>query len=167
MSRVVRKPAFCICENKNADQLRSLISAFVFTTRIVQSLFFINPEFQVSSHLLWLCSLVCVGSGRKPRRPVFSQRGSYCLICSSEKLPFFLRSYFPQCGNLHNLSPSMEIVPNFTYRNTFRRCLPMKRTILALSLLTTSPPSRGISFHPAMPCHNPPPPPTAGNMTSA
>ena len=23
MSRVVRKPAFCICENKDADQLRS------------------------------------------------------------------------------------------------------------------------------------------------
>ena len=29
MSRVVRKPAFCICENKDADQLRG---AFVFTT---------------------------------------------------------------------------------------------------------------------------------------
>ena len=26
---------------------------------------------------MWLHSLVCVGPGRKPRRPVFSQRGSY------------------------------------------------------------------------------------------
>ena len=54
-----------------------LISAFVFATRIVQSLFFLNPKFQASSHLLWLYRQVCVGPGRKPQRPVFSQRGSY------------------------------------------------------------------------------------------
>ena len=53
-----------------------LISSFVFATRIVQSLYFLNPKFQASSHLLWLYSPVCVGPGRKPRRPVFSQRGS-------------------------------------------------------------------------------------------
>ena len=64
------KAAFCICENKDADQLRGnreanqrlsqisfavtakLISAFVFATRILLSLFYLNPEFQVSSHLL-------------------------------------------------------------------------------------------------------------------
>ena len=54
-----------------------LISAFVFTTRIVQSLYFLNPKFQASSHLLWPYSMVCVGPGRKPRRPFFSQRGSF------------------------------------------------------------------------------------------
>ena len=54
-----------------------LISAFVFATWIVQSLFFLNPKFQASSHLLWQYRPVCVGPGRKPRRPVFSQRGSY------------------------------------------------------------------------------------------
>ena len=35
LSHVMRKPDFCICENKGADQLRSnlkLISAFVFAT---------------------------------------------------------------------------------------------------------------------------------------
>ena len=53
-----------------------LISAFVFETRIKQSLFFLNPKFQASSHLLWLHSPVCVGPGRKSRNPVFSQRGS-------------------------------------------------------------------------------------------
>ena len=42
-----------------------LISAFVFATRIVQSLYFLNPKFQASSHLLSLYSLVCVGPGRK------------------------------------------------------------------------------------------------------
>ena len=47
-----------------------------YTPRIVQSLYFLNPEFQSSSHLLQLYSPVCVGSGRKPRRPVFSKRGS-------------------------------------------------------------------------------------------
>ena len=65
----MRKLAFCICENKDADQLRC---AFVFaTTRIVQSLYFLNPKFPASSHLLRLYSPVCVGPGRKPRRPVF------------------------------------------------------------------------------------------------
>ena len=54
-----------------------LISAFVFATQIVQSLYFLNPKFQASSRLLWLHSPVCVGPGRKPRRPVFSQRGSF------------------------------------------------------------------------------------------
>ena len=80
----MRKPVICICENKDADQLRGnreavtakLISAFVFATRLVQSLYFLNPKFQASSHRLWLYSLVCVGPGRKPQRPVFSQRGS-------------------------------------------------------------------------------------------
>ena len=79
MSLVMRKPAFCICENKDADQLRSDREAdqpFVFATQIVQYLFFLNPKFQASSHLLGLYSPVCVGPGQKPRRPVFSQQGS-------------------------------------------------------------------------------------------
>ena len=76
MSRVVRKPAFCICKNKGADKL---ISAFVFATLTVQSLFYLNPKFQAISHLLRLYIPVCVGPGRTPRRLVFSQRGSYCL----------------------------------------------------------------------------------------
>ena len=62
-----------------------LISAFVFATRIVQSLFYLNPKSQDSSHLLWLYSPVCVGPGRKPRRPVFSQRGSNVVsLCQSK-----------------------------------------------------------------------------------
>ena len=54
-----------------------LISAFVFAIRIVQFLYYLNPKFQASSHLLWPYSPVCVGPGRKPRRPVFSERGSF------------------------------------------------------------------------------------------
>ena len=44
MSRFMRKPALCICKNKGADQLHGtakLISAFVFTTKIVQFLYFL------------------------------------------------------------------------------------------------------------------------------
>ena len=86
LSLVVRKPALCICENKDEDPVTAqLISAFVFPIRIVQSLFFLNPKLQASSHRLWLYSLVCDGPGRKPRRPVFSQRGSFNLSCSYKK----------------------------------------------------------------------------------
>ena len=56
MSRTMRKPAFLHMRkqrNREADQrLRvtaKLISAFVFATRIVQSLYFLNPKFQASS----------------------------------------------------------------------------------------------------------------------
>ena len=54
-----------------------LISAFVFAIRVVQSLHSLNPKFQTPIGLLLLYSPVCVGSGRKPRRQIFSQRGSY------------------------------------------------------------------------------------------
>ena len=68
LSRVMRKPTICICENKDADQLRGntpkLISALVFATWIVQYLFFLNTKFQASSHLQWLYSLVCVRPGQ-------------------------------------------------------------------------------------------------------
>ena len=43
-----------------------LISAFVFATRIVQFLFYLNPKFQASSSFLCLYRLVCVKPVRKP-----------------------------------------------------------------------------------------------------
>ena len=64
--------------------------AFVFATRIVQSLYFVNPKFQASSHPLWLCSSVCVRPGRKPRRPVFSQQGSCFVFIPEFKEAFSL-----------------------------------------------------------------------------
>ena len=77
----MRKPAFCIWEKKKTQisfaVTAKLISAFVFPTWIVQSLYFVYTKFQASSHLVWLYSPVCVGPGRKSRRPVFSRRGSY------------------------------------------------------------------------------------------
>ena len=79
----MRKPAFAYAKTKPQISFAvtaKLISAFAFATRIVQSLYFLNPKFQASSHLLWLYSLVCIGPGRKPRRPVFSERGSHVVI---------------------------------------------------------------------------------------
>ena len=80
MSLVMRKPAFCICENKDADQLRGNRETdqrlcFHYTDSIIPLL--LKFKFQASSPLLWLYSTVCVGPGRKPRTPVFSERGSY------------------------------------------------------------------------------------------
>ena len=64
----MRKPTICICENKDADQLRCNHEAdqrlcFRYT---VQFLYFINPKFIVSSHLLCLYSSVCVGPVQNP-----------------------------------------------------------------------------------------------------
>ena len=62
----MRKPAFCICENKTQISFAvtaKLISTFVFATWIVQFLYFLNPKFQASRRLLWLYSPVCVGPG--------------------------------------------------------------------------------------------------------
>ena len=62
----MRKPTICIGENKGADQLRS---NFVFATRIVQFLFFLNLQ-----SLAILCA--CVGPGRKHKLLVLSRTGS-------------------------------------------------------------------------------------------
>ena len=63
---------FCICENKDADQLRSSRATAQRSTKIVQSLFFLNPKIQTSNHYLWVYNPVCVGDGRKLRRQVLS-----------------------------------------------------------------------------------------------
>ena len=59
----MRKP-----RRRSASRLLTakLISTFVFATGKVQSLFFLNTKFQVSSHLLCLYSPVCVRPVRKP-----------------------------------------------------------------------------------------------------
>ena len=88
MSLVLRKPAFCICEKKTQISFAvtaKLISAFVFATQIVQSLYFLNPKFQASSHLLWLHSPVCIEPGRKPRR--FSQNEAHIILDEFELWP--------------------------------------------------------------------------------
>ena len=70
LSRIMRKPTICICENEDTDQLHTDCKAdhtFVFATRIVQFLFFLNATFQASSHLLLLHRTVCMEPVRKPQ----------------------------------------------------------------------------------------------------
>ena len=70
LSRIMRKPTICICETKDPQVsfaiTAKLISASVFATWIVQSLYFLNLKFPASSHLQWLYSLDCVRSGQNP-----------------------------------------------------------------------------------------------------
>ena len=69
MSHVMRSRIFAYAKTKAQISFAvtaKLISAFVFTTRIVQSLYFLYLKFQAASHLLWWYSPVCVGPGRKP-----------------------------------------------------------------------------------------------------
>ena len=65
----MRKTDFAYAKTKEQISFAitaKLISAFVFTTRIIQFLFFLNPKFQASSHPLLLHRPVCVGPGQKP-----------------------------------------------------------------------------------------------------
>ena len=60
-----------------------LIRGFVFATRIVQSLYFLNTKFHASSCLLLLCSPVCVVPGLKPHRWFFHKLWLIRYILSS------------------------------------------------------------------------------------
>ena len=75
MSRVMRKPDFCICENKSADQLRVYHAAdqnlFI---PLIDSTMALLPKSDISI----ICQ-VCVGSGWKLQRQVFSSCSSYAL----------------------------------------------------------------------------------------
>ena len=76
LNRVMGKPAFCRCKNKDADQLhnncaRDQCLCFRYTDRSIP-LHPKNLKFQASSHLMSLYSLVCVGPGRKTQRQALS-----------------------------------------------------------------------------------------------
>ena len=130
MSRDVRKPDFCICENKDADQLRGkLISAFVFATWIVHSLFFLNPKFQACSNLLWLYSPVCVGPGRKSRRLVFSQRGSYSKFHGKNML---------NCININNFTLHEHLRTHETFTEDKKKTKQKKKQTIFVCLFTIS-----------------------------
>ena len=47
-------------------QTAKLINTFVFATGIVKFIYFLNPKFPASNHLLLLHNPVCVGPGRNP-----------------------------------------------------------------------------------------------------
>ena len=76
----MRKPSFCICENKDVQ----LISTFVFATKIIQSLYFLNMRF----HLLWLYTAQFVSDRVRNSEDRFFMKRLKCRI-----LPVKERSY--------------------------------------------------------------------------
>ena len=69
LSLVMRKPAFSYAKTKTQISFAvtaKLISAFVFASRIVEFLYYLNPKCHASCYRLWPYSPVCVGSGRNP-----------------------------------------------------------------------------------------------------
>ena len=116
MSHVMGKSTFCIRKNKGAGQLRSNCEAdqrLVFATQIIHFLYFLNPKFPASCHLLCLYSLVCVGPVRRPHFIGFLMMWLKCLVCfrySRKSLPrvkisrtFFMKSCPHFSGNLCQL----------------------------------------------------------------
>ena len=82
----MRKPDFAYAKTKaliSCSVTARLISAFVFTARIVQLLFYLNPKFQASNYFQRLERPVCARPGRKPQRPVSLRRGSYVDLYNS------------------------------------------------------------------------------------
>ena len=77
----MRKPVFTYSKTNT-----QIISCAVTDQRLcfryiaLQSLYFLNTKFQASSHRLWLFSPVCVEPGLKPRRQIFSRRGSFMSV---------------------------------------------------------------------------------------
>ena len=57
----MRKPDFCLCETKGADQLCSNCT-FDIVTRIVQFFVYLFSKFEASSFFLRLYRPVCVGN---------------------------------------------------------------------------------------------------------
>ena len=89
-----------------------LINDFVFATRLLQPLYFLNPKFQASSHPLWLYSPVCVGPGWKPRRPVFSQQGSFGLYMYTNEQALTKDYVKSHSGVQQNLRPACCLEPS-------------------------------------------------------
>ena len=78
----MRNPAFANAITKTQISFAvstKLLSAFVLAVWIVQSLYFRNPIFQASSHLLLLHSSVCVGPGWEPERWFSQDAAQLCL----------------------------------------------------------------------------------------
>ena len=67
----MRKLAFCICENIDADQLHGkLISTFVLTTYKVHSLYLLNPDFK-PLNIFSDCSAHLCGTWLETRKTCF------------------------------------------------------------------------------------------------
>ena len=82
---------------KQRSRTAKLISAFVFATQIVRSLYFLNPKFQASFHHLWLYRPVYVRPDRKPEF-WFSHDAAHMCNFSNFWLFIFLKWYTNSCS---------------------------------------------------------------------
>ena len=83
----MRKPTIYIMRKKRCRfaVTAKLISAFVFATQIVHLLYFLNPTFPASSHLLCMYRSVCVGPVRKPHCRFSHEAAHFTSDLSSSK----------------------------------------------------------------------------------
>ena len=72
---VMRRPAFCICENSGADHC--LCFHCIDSTPFYQ----VNLKFRASSHLLWLYSPVCVDPVGNPKTGFLMMQLIYHTCC--------------------------------------------------------------------------------------
>ena len=112
-----------IRKQSHRSAAQSLISTFVFTTQMIQSLCFLNPKFQASNHLLRLYSPICVGPGRKPRRQVFSWRGSFYSIPPSEQFPSGIAA-FPWSMLYDSSKSNIKVLTGTIYSFVNVNCSP-------------------------------------------
>ena len=94
------KPIICICENKDADQLRGNREADQRLCFRYSDSTIVNPKFQASSSFLCLYRPVCVGPVRKPHCWFFPRGGSFYLhavpmVIGDERSIVFMKSGGP------------------------------------------------------------------------
>ena len=77
----MRKPAFCKCESKGAEQYNRAADQLICFRFIYCkiTLLPINPKFQASRHILWLQRPVCVGLFMNPGDRVYCDATQFIL----------------------------------------------------------------------------------------
>ena len=111
LSLVTRQPDFCLCKSKNADKFSNCTAdhrlCFRFTDSTIP--FLLKSKISSFRRSLYprLYRPVCVGPGWKPRRPVFSRRGSVLginkgfVFCDVDPLCFRVSKMAVRgCGNV-------------------------------------------------------------------
>ena len=91
----------------------NLMSAFVFSTWIVQYLYFLNPKFQASTHLQWLYSLVCVRPGQNPHF-CFSNVAAHINDATFTKRNLQFHQANKQTSTMNKLSTAKPALPHPT-----------------------------------------------------
>ena len=116
----MRKPTICICENKDADQLRGNREAdqrLCFRYTDSKSLFFLNTKFHASTSFLCLYSSDCVRPVRKPHC-WFSHEAAQIFVILFSTITAMLH-YFP-----HPFSKKLiHFITDFEVKDYYSRCI--------------------------------------------